>query len=67
MQIKERSYYTLKNSKGEVIRSGFKDIEDALEHAVNYLLNSDEQNVKIEAEIFVYVRGRKWPRKRRKA
>lgn len=67
MRIKERSHYRILNSKGEVIQSGFHDLEDALEHAVNILLTTDEETVKIEAEIYIYLRGRKWARKRSKA
>ena len=51
MRIKETSIYKMVNSKGKIIKIGFKDIEDAIEHGVNYLLNSDETSVTIIGEI----------------
>jgi hypothetical protein len=42
VRIKETSLYRVEDEKGNILKTGFKDIEDALEYAVNYLLNERE-------------------------
>jgi len=53
-KIKETSLYQIEDEKGNVIKAGFKDLEDAYEHAVNYLLKTETANkVVIKGEITI--------------
>jgi hypothetical protein len=53
-KIKETSLYKIEDENGNPIKSGFKDIEDALEYGINYLLKTTAVNkVIIKAEIII--------------
>jgi hypothetical protein len=53
-KIKETSFYKIEDENGNLIKAGFKDLEDAYEHSVNYLLKSTAVNkVIIKAEIII--------------
>jgi len=54
VRIKEVSKYDVYDEAGNIIRGNFKDVEDALEYAVNYLLKKEgPARVTIKAEITV--------------
>ena len=54
VRIKEISKYDVYDESNNLIRGKFKDIEDALEYAVNYLLKKEgAAKVTIKAEITV--------------
>ncbi|MEM2385624.1 MAG: hypothetical protein QXO67_01455 [Candidatus Bathyarchaeia archaeon] len=56
-RVKEKSNYSVYDEKGNLLKSGFKDLHDAHEFATNYLLKSPEQNtVCIKAEITITVK-----------
>jgi hypothetical protein len=53
-KIKETSFYKVEDENGNLIKSGFKDIEDAYEYSVNYLLKATAVNkVIIKGEIII--------------
>jgi hypothetical protein len=53
-KIKEVSLYKVEDENGNLIRAGFKDIEDSIEFGVNYLLSHpDASKVIIKAEITI--------------
>jgi len=49
-QIVEFSYYEVQTENGKV-KANFKDIMDAVEHAVNLILAGDCERAKVWAEI----------------
>ena len=52
VRIKEESKYDVYDESNNLIRGKFKDIEDAIEYAVNYLLKKEgAAKVTIKAEI----------------
>lgn len=53
VRIKEKSKYDVYDESGNLLRGNFKDVEDALEYAVNYLLKTEKAKVTIKAEITV--------------
>jgi len=56
-RIKETSSYGVYDEKGNLLKSGFKDLHDAHEFATNYLLKNPERNtVCIKAEITITVK-----------
>lgn len=52
-KIKEVSSYSVYDEKENLLKSGFKDLEDAYEYSVNVLLKGDVQTVKIKGEITI--------------
>jgi len=57
LRIREISHYRVETEDGKPIRVGLKDLEDAYEHAVNYLLeNPKADKAIIKAEIIVKIR-----------
>jgi hypothetical protein len=53
-KIKETSLYKVEDENGNLIKAGFKDIEDALEYGINYLLKTTAVNkVIIKGEITI--------------
>jgi len=53
-RIKEISHYKVEDEEGNTIKSGFKDLEDSYEYAVNYLLKNPEiEKVVIRGEIII--------------
>ena len=52
MKIKEVSHYRLEDAEGNIIKKRFKDLHDAHEKGVNFLLKKeDADKVIIKAEI----------------
>jgi hypothetical protein len=53
-KIKETSLYKVEDEYGNLIKSGFKDLEDAYEYSVNHLLKATAVNkVIIKGEITI--------------
>jgi hypothetical protein len=53
-KLKETSFYKVEDEKGNLLKAGFKDLEDALEYGVNYLLKTTLVNkVIIKGEITI--------------
>jgi hypothetical protein len=53
-KIKETSLYKVEDENGNVLKAGFKDVEDSIEFGVNYLIAHPEvARVIIKAEIII--------------
>lgn len=52
-KIKETSSYSVYDEKDNLLKSGFKDLEDAYEYAVNVLIKGEVKTVKIKGEITI--------------
>jgi len=53
MRIKETSMYRVEDENGNLLKTGFKDLEDAYEYAVNHLLKTQANKVVIKGEITI--------------
>ncbi|MEM1551601.1 MAG: hypothetical protein QXH03_02890 [Candidatus Bathyarchaeia archaeon] len=51
--IKEVSRYTVYDEAGNVLKAGFKDLEDAYEYAVNHILKTEASKIVIKGEITI--------------
>jgi len=52
-KIKETSTYKVEDENGNLLKAGFRDIEDAIEYAVNHLLKTQANKVVIKGEITI--------------